>query len=210
MKQYRMLFAFLALMLAVSLACGSGSSTTTAPVVATNTKASALPNPPSNPSGNTSNSTGSSDLTTFVDKNNLLAFDLPSNWVYKNVPGDVYYTDVFTAPDESAKIESLVYNDGKAFSGTDNGRFALYLLNTYYSNTGKEGDIRVSTDQIMNDGSERLEWTSRGGGYQGVSFFELRGNDKLTFLMLTAWWSNNTEQATLDIVNNAIGSYHVP
>ena len=63
---------------------------------------------------------------------------------------------------------------------------------TYYSNTGKVGDIRVSSDQIMDDGSERLEWKSKGGDYSGVSFFETRGSDNSTFLMFTAWWVDGT------------------
>jgi hypothetical protein len=56
----------------------------------------------------------SSDIVTFVDENNLLGFDLPGDWFYEHNAYDKYYVDTFTSPDEvSAKIESLVYNDGK-------------------------------------------------------------------------------------------------
>jgi hypothetical protein len=214
MKQYRVLVAFAALLLMVGLACGVLSPDPTQAPPPTKSGPS-QPQAPSDPNDNNQENqgnSGSSDIVTFTDQNNLLAFDLPGDWTYENVPGEdgTYYIDVFTSPDESAKMESLVYDDGTAFTGTDNGRFALYLLNTFYSNTGQEGDIRVGSDQIMQDGSERLEWSSKSGGYSGVSFFELRGDPKTTFLMLTAWWDNNADQATLDAINNAISTYYVP
>lgn len=107
-------------------------------------------------------------------------------------------------------MESLVYNDGTSFVKSQKGQFALELINTFYSSTGQVGDIKVTGDQLMPDGSERLEWTSKGGGYSGMTFFETRGEDNSTFLMLSAWWMNDTDQATLDIINNAIASYHIP
>ncbi len=228
-SQYRMLFVFIAILVSISLACGAFSPAaepTVAPIP-TNpppptaaplpTSDSQLPNPsgPSNPAGgnagNSQTSGTSSDIVTFVDQNNLLGFDLPGDWFYEHNDYDNYYVDTFTSPDESsAKIESLVYNDGTAFVKNQNGQFALNLLNTYYSSTGKVGDIRVLGDQIMNDGSERLEWTSKGGGYSGYSYFETRGDDNATFLMFTVWYINDVDQATLDTVNNAINTYYIP
>ena len=226
-SQYRMLFAFVALLTSVSLACSALApaepTATPVPTVAPLPTAAPLPtsdvqlpNPsgPSNPAGgNTGNSQAgtSSDIVTFVDENNLLGFDLPGDWFYEHNAYDVYYVDTFTSPDESsAKVESLVYNDGEAFVKNQNGQFALYLLNTYYSSTGKVGDIRVLGDQIMQDGSERLEWTSKAGGYSGYSYFETRGDDNKTFLMFTVWYINDVDQATLDTVNNAVNTYYVP
>lgn len=214
MKQYRMLFVFIALMLAVSLACNGGSTPTAAPIP---TKAQSVPNPPSNngnppanPPSNGNSVGSSSDLVTFTDKNDLMAFELPGDWTYENGSDTNYYYDTFTSPDGTAKMESLVYNDGTPFVASQNGQFALGLLHNIYSNTGKEGDIRVSDDSIQADGSERLIWESKSGGYSGVSFFELRGSDKKTFLMLTAWWSNDSDQANVDAINAAIASYRIP
>ncbi|MBK6792037.1 MAG: hypothetical protein IPG80_05725 [Anaerolineales bacterium] len=84
------------------------------------------------------------------------------------------------------------------------------MINNFYSATGAVGDIRISSDQIMNDGSERLEWVSKSGGYSGVSFFETRGDDNSTFMMLTSWWMGSADQATIDTINNAIASYRIP
>ena len=158
--------------------------------------------PPSN--GN------SSDIVTFTDENNFLAFDVPGDWSYEQLTYDNAYIDRITAPDGSAIIDSLVYNDGAAFTGRDNGRFALQLLHEFYSNTGKEGDISISADEIMNDGSEKLTWKSKGGGYSGASFFELRGNDRMTFLMFTLYYSNDADQVILDVLDNAISTYAIP
>ena len=214
-SQYRMLFAIAVLLIAVGCLCNNTNVATSPTNVPAATNAPSLPNDPAptanvpQPNEPSSNGT-SSDIVTFVDQNNLLAFDLPGDWTYENIPSENFYTDVFTSPNEAAKIESLVYNDGQAFTGKDNGKFALYLLNTFYSSTGQVGDIRIASDQIMKDGSERLEWSSKGGGYTGVSFFELRGEDRKTFLMYTAWWVDDVDQATLDAVNNAIASYSIP
>ena len=146
-----------------------------------------------------------------------MAFDLPGNWTSEHTElGDaVYletdaYSDTFTAPDQSAIMESLVILTDTTLDNSISAGAALDLLHRYYSSTGKVGDIRVSSDQIMKDGSERLEWTSKGGGYSGVSFFELRGKNKKTWLMLTAWWDDDVDDATLDIVNAAIASYYIP
>ena len=60
----------------------------------------------------------------------------------------------------------------------------------------------------MPDGSERLTWSSRDGGYSGMSFFEVR--NKTTFLMFTVEWVNEAESDYADILNRAIESYYVP
>jgi hypothetical protein len=209
-SQYRMLFVFIGLLLAVSLACSGGSTAPTAAPVASNEPASSSVTQPPAATNPPASNAGSSDIVTFTDGKNLLAFDLPGDWVHKNNPGDKFYTDIFTSPDGTAKIESLVYNDGTAFSGQDNGKFALYLLNTFYSKTGKEGDIHISEDKIQPDGSEKLTWTSSGGGYSGVSFFELRGDDRKTFLMFTLYYSSDAPQAVLDVLDKAITTYKIP
>lgn len=226
-SQHRVLFAFIVLLVAISCICTNTNVAPTTPPtnVPAATSAPAVTsapapttNAPQPPSNNTPALNGtSSDLVTFVDQKNLLAFDLPGDWTYEHVElGDqVYsdanaYTDTFTSPDESAKMESLVIFAKITLSGSESGGAALDLLHRYYSATGKVGDIRVSSDQIMKDGSERLEWTSREGGYSGVSFFELRGDNRKTWLMLTAWWSDGVDQATLDAVNNAIATYTIP
>ncbi|MDO8754954.1 MAG: hypothetical protein Q7J80_13740 [Anaerolineales bacterium] len=214
-SQYRMLFAFVAILLAVSMAC-TGGSTPTPTTVPTN------PPPPTSAPQNTQvsppeQSGTSSDIVTFVDQNNLLAFDLPGDWTYEHVElgNQVYsdadaYSDTFASPDGFAKIESLVIFASTTVTNSVSAGVALDLLHRYYSTTGQVGDIRISSDQIMKDGSERFEWTSKSGGYSGVSFYEVRGSDKRTWLMYTLWWDNNADQTILDTIDNAIGSYYIP
>jgi hypothetical protein len=153
----------------------------------------------------------SGGLTTFTDQNELYAIDLPDDWSYGQTAdkeSNNYYIDTFTSPDQLALIENIVYDDGTAFTGSDKSRFSLYLLNTFYSNTGKEGDIRVSEDKIMQDGSERLTWSSKGGGYSGISFLETRGST--TFLFFTVEWVNSASDQYADILNAVIESYRIP
>jgi hypothetical protein len=153
-------------------------------------------------------STSNGDYVVFTDRNSLYQIEIPGDWIKSDGSGDAYYYDQFKAPDGRAFIENLVYDDGTTFTGNTNGKFALALLHTFYSNTGKEGDIKITNDKIMPDKSERLTWTSRGGGYSGMSFFEVR--NKTTFLLFTVEWVNEAESDYFDILNRAIESYDVP
>lgn len=200
-KNFLKLFAFLGLVVIVGLACNGGASPASPPQQPA-AQPAAQEDPPQN--------SGGSGLVTFTDQNELYQIDIPGNWNYEQTSGDNYYADVFTAPDEGAKVENIVYNDGTAFSGGQNGRFALDILNTFYSSTGEAGDIRVTDDSIMKDGSERLTWQSRGGDYSGVSFFEIRGSDRKTFLMFTVYWLDDAEDFYSETLNNVIDSYRLP
>ena len=200
-------FVIVVLLSILSSSCTAKSAPTEAP-----TAAATMDVPASTPQVTDTPipTSGGSEITMFVDQNNLFAIDLPSNWTRATEAQSDHYTDTFTSPDGSAKIESLIYNDGQPFEEAKNKDFALYLLNTYYSSTGRAGDIIINSDQMMENGTQRNEWNSKNGGYSGVSYFELRGDDKATFLMFTAQWKDGTEQATLDIVNQIITTFRVP
>jgi hypothetical protein len=204
MKSNRMLFGFITLLVIVSLACGGSAAEP-----ATNPTLPPVPTNPPAQQEQPQNQGSSNEIVTFTDENGLLAFDLPGDWTYEQTSDTNFYVDSFSSPDGSALIESLVYNDGTAFVKSQKGKFALDLINTFYSATGQVGDIRVTSDQIMDDGSERLEWSSKSGGFSGVSFLETRG-DNTTFLLFTAKWLDTVDQATFDAVNNAIASYRIP
>lgn len=148
--------------------------------------------------------------TTFTDQNNFYAIDVPGDWTYSNDVSEdnTVYIDTFTSPDGGAVIENIVYNDGTPFTGSQNGQFALLILNRFYSKTGKEGDIRVSSDQIMKDGSERLIWTSKEGKYSGYSYFEIR--DRNNFLMFTVNWGDAVKDQYFDTLMSVVDSYRLP
>ncbi len=206
-SQTRIPFLIVVLLSIMSSSCAAKSVPTEAPTVA-----AAMDVPASTPQVTDTPipASSSSEITTFVDQNNLFTIDLPADWTRAAEAQSDHYTDTFTSPDGSAKIESLIYNDGQPFEEAKNKDFALYLLNTYYSSTGRAGDIIINSDQMMENGTQRNEWNSKSGGYSGVSFFELRGDDKATFLMFTAQWKDGTEQATLDKVNQIIATFRVP
>jgi hypothetical protein len=209
-RSFFYLIAFAGLILAVGLACSALSGTpTSVPVSNPPTQQSLSPT-----SDNSTTSAGTStggDLITFTDQNKYYQIDLPGDWKYSQTldkTSNNYYIDSFKSPDENALIENIAYDDGTAFVGSENGRFALYLLNNFYSSTGKEGDIKVTNDSIQKDGSERLTWNSKSGGYSGISYFEVR--NKTTFLMFTVDWNNNYQSTYNDTLNNVISSYRLP
>lgn len=226
-SQYRMLFAMIALLLVTSLACYGGTPPTATPMP-TNTPAptkapqvappAATPGMPQPPSGSQLNdpppSNGnSSAVITVEDQNQLYVFDIPGDWFYESsdlgnaIYSDVYmYADTWKSPDGSGLIEGISgQSQGFNFDGTTSTGVALDLLNTYYSATGREGDIRISDTSTAEDGSTRFDWISKGGDYSGISWFEIRGSR--TFLMWTVNWANTADQSVLDALDNAINTY---
>jgi len=210
------LFSFVALIVMVGLACNGGPTPTPIPVQPQPTPQQQLqptpqqeqPTPQPQPTVEQATQESSGGLKTFTDQNKYFEIDIPSDWAYTQTVDSTdnnYYIDTFASPDELALVENIVYDDGTAFSGSDKARFALYLLNTFYSKTGKEGDIRVSDDRIMDDGSERLTWTSKGNGASGISFLETRGSR--TFLFFTVEWVNSAKDLYLDTLNQVVASY---
>lgn len=218
----------LAMMAFVSLACMGGSGTpepvvvTEAPqqpeepvvvtVVVTSAPAEEEPAPTEDEPAPTEEVTSSGGFVTFTDRNELYSIEVPADWYYEETVDEengYYYIDTFTSPDGGAVIENIVYDDGTKFTGNQKSKFSLYLLNTFYSYTGREGDIRVSDYASMEDGSERMIWTSKGGGYSGISFLETRSNGT-TFLFFTVDWGNSYEETYLDTLNYVIESYTIP
>ena len=214
-------FVFVLVIVAmVSLACGlfgggdtptieepsaQPESPTQAPAIEQPTQAPAVEQPTETPSS-------SGDFVKFTDQNDLYTIEVPADWNYEqtyDAENNYYYIDTFTSPDGGAVVENIVYDDGTPFTGNQKSKFALYLLNTFYSSTGKEGDIRVTDDSIMKDGSERLTWESKGGGYSGISFLEIRSNGT-TFLFFTVDWGNDVEDTYIDTLNYIIESYTIP
>jgi hypothetical protein len=192
------LFGLVALMLAVGLACGSSTPTAT-------------PAPTAAPAPTESATPSGGEWVTFTDENDYLALDLPANWEYTQTvdsENNNWYWDVFTAPDGGARIESIVYDDGTAWTGSQIGKTALQWLHQFYSSTGKEGDIRISDDSIQKDGSERLTWASKGGNYSGISFFEIR--KPTAMLMFTVLWDDASAEQYGDVLDQVIGSYRTP
>jgi len=192
------LLGLMVLMLGIGLACGSPAPTpTAAPTVA--------------PPEPTEVASSGGEWVTFTDENDYLQLDVPGDWEYsqdKDTENDYWYWDVFVSPDGHGRVDSVVFDDGTAWTGSSSGKQALYMLHEFYSSTGEEGDIRVSDDSIQKDGSERLVWESKAGDYSGISFFEVR--NKTAFLMFTVWWDNDFEDQYLDTLNSVIDSYRVP
>jgi hypothetical protein len=214
-KGIRYIITFVSALMAVSMACSlfSGSDTPITEEPAMQQEPPTKPEPPTieEPTEEPVSDTGG-DFVTFTDQNDLYSIEVPADWTYEqsyDSENNYYYIDTFTSPDGGAVIENIVYDDGKPFTGNQKSKFSLYLLNTFYSSTGTEGDIKVTDDSIMKDGSERLTWESKSGGYSGISFLEVRSNGT-TFLFFTVDWGNDVEDTYIDTLNYVIESYTIP
>jgi hypothetical protein len=108
---------------------------------------------------------------TFRDEQYALSFEVPEYWLYEHISVDNTNSDTFSAPDQRAAIQSLVYEDDEEVNKQLAGEFSLVLLREYYN-----PDIVITRDDVLTDGSERLEWYSPGGKYHGVTIFRTRDN----------------------------------
>jgi hypothetical protein len=207
-RSYLFLLGLISFVLAVGLACNALSGTPTQPATQ---PPQTQPAPATQSNNITTDTPNSSALVTFTDQNKFYQIEVPGDWKYsqtKDTKNNYYYIDTFTSPDGNAVIENITYDDGTAFAGSDESKFGLYLLNTFYSKTGKEGDIKVTEEKPQSDGSDRLTWYSKAGGYTGLSFLEIRKGT--TFLMFTVNWNNDYKDTYLDTLNQVIASYVVP
>lgn len=231
-RGYLFLIGFAVFLMIVGIACNGGATPTAQPVQINNNTNSSNSNSNTNANTNDSNTntsntntntndsntntsntntSNSSTLVTFTDQNKFYKIDVPGNWKHdhtKDSQNNYYYIDTFTSPDGNAVIENIAYDDGTAFAGSDEATFGLKLLNTFYSKTGKEGDIKVTEEKAQSDGSDRLTWYSKAGGYTGFSYLEIRNGT--TFLMFTVNWNNDFKDTYLDTLNKVIASYIIP
>lgn len=211
MKRFFPLFSLMFLLLVVSLACSAGAAPAPAvtPIQQNQQNQQNLPDPsPVPPTATEPPADNSGGLKTFTDKNNLYQIQVPSDWVYKQNTGENYYIDQFKSPDEKALVENIVYDDGTTFNGGQKGKFALQLIYQFYSSDGTSSDIKITSDQLMDDGSERLLWQSKGG-YSGASYFETR-TGRTTFLMFTIEWLDDAKDLYFDTLNQIVESYLIP
>jgi len=144
-------------------------------------------------------------ITTFTDKNNLFQFEVPLAWTYSYDEATNIYSDSFTSPDGHSIINNITYDDGTATSKSQAGALALTILNQVFSNGAN--DIKINSDKVQADGSERLTWTSRSGGYSGQTFFETRGT---TFLMLNWLVDKGYEEMFGPVFDNTLSTYSIP
>lgn len=203
-RGYLFLLGFAVFLMVVGIACNIGATPTAQP-----TQPQPQPQPtPTEPNSNINDTGNGSALVIFTDHNKFYQIEIPGDWTRASNSGPNAYIDQFKAPDGDALVENISYNDGKPFAGAQNGQFALHLLHQFYSNTGKEGDVRVSSDKLMQDGAERLTWTSKGRGFSGLSYFRVR--DGVNFMMFTVEWSNDRQSQYADILDKISASYKVP
>jgi hypothetical protein len=203
------LFAFGAVMLAAALAC---LPTTVVPTAAPTSApqvivVTATPEPQSLASPTASNG----GLVTFTDQNKYFAIDVPGDWAYSqdvDTTNSNWYWDIFKAPDGHAAVESIVYDDGTAWTTANTGPTFRDWLHKFYSSTGKEGDIRITDDSTQKDGSERLTWSSKGSRRSGVTYVEVR--KPTAGLMFTIWWDDGYSDQYKTLLDDVVTSYRNP
>ena len=141
-------------------------------------------------------------IYTFEGPDALFTIEVPTPWEYERTESDVVIVDTFYAPDEHAVIQNIAYDDGEEITRSEAGAFGLELLRSSYAE-----DIRILDDQVQPDGSERLIWTSSGGGYSGTSFLETRGT---TFLLFTIMHDDEYEDVYTGTLNYTVETYTIP
>jgi hypothetical protein len=139
---------------------------------------------------------------TFTDPEGYFSFDAPYAWRHEVYSETYAVVDTFWSPDELAYVENIKYDDGTTISKSLSGAFALDLLHKFYAS-----DVKISSDKVQPDGSERLTWNSPSSGQSGMSFFETRGT---TFLMLTLSSQDSVGYVYSPVFDSVVASYAVP
>jgi hypothetical protein len=139
----------------------------------------------------------------FVGPEKLFAFSVPYGWTHTTSTEDVATLDSFNSPDDITYIETIIYDDGTEISQSLAGRFALTLLKEFYDFS----DVRVSADEPLADGREKLTWSSKASGVDGSSYFESRDT---TFIMLTWIVEQDATAFYLPLWEVVADSYYVP
>ena len=143
------------------------------------------------------------DWWTFNADYDYFTMQVPLAWYYAYTTTDDLIVDLFTAPDNKAFIESIIYDDGTVFDKSDIGRIVLeYLRNAYAE------DLKVTDDQVQPDGSERLFWHSANNYLTGITFFERRGDT--TILVLTLASDDDVWETYVDLFDMVLTSYDIP
>ena len=148
------------------------------------------------------------NLATFTDQNKYYQIKLPKEWKHEQSSGSHYYVDTFTSPDGNAVIQNIAYDDGTPIAGSTNAQFALDLLGKYFGTAGQAGSITINDTGMMNDGSERVNWTSVPLDASGISFIEVR-NDTI-FLIFTVEWKNKYKNQYFNTLDQVVASYSAP
>ncbi|HUH97019.1 MAG TPA: hypothetical protein VLZ89_06660 [Anaerolineales bacterium] len=149
-----------------------------------------------------------SNLSAFTDQNRYYQIQLPKDWKHDQSSGSHYYVDTFTSPDGNAVIQNIAYDDGTPIVASTNAQFALDLLDKYFGASDRTDSITISDTSMMNDGSERLSWSSAPTDSAGISFIEIRG--QTTFLIFTVAWKNRYKSQYFNILDQVVASYTVP
>lgn len=127
-------------------------------------------------------------FTTFESPEGVLSLDVPGAWVSETDNSTPNLTSYLFHPETGgAVIHYMLYDDGKTYINQgDAGKITLQLLNQGYTNGA--GDIKISKDEPMKDGSEELTWESLDGGYSGITIFKGKGT---TLALITFAYSND-------------------
>lgn len=139
----------------------------------------------------------------FIAPNDVFALNVPYGWAHTTDSDDVATLDSFNSPDDATSIETIIYDDGVEISQSLAGEFALTLLKEFYDFS----DVRVSADETLNDGREKLAWSSAASGVEGISYFESRGT---TFIMLMWIVERSATAFYLPFWEEMANSYYVP
>jgi len=147
-------------------------------------------------------------LRTFTDRKGYYQIQVPSSWRYEGSGGDHYYVDSFIAPGGGALAQNIAYDDGTPVVSSGQAQFALDLLGKYVRPGAATALITITDTSMMNDGSERLNWTAPAESISGITFIEIR--QQTTFLIFTVEWRESEKAAYFNTLDSVVASYSAP
>ncbi len=131
--------------------------------------------------------------------NAYFSLEPPVYWELEHTQGEYTFVDTFHSPDERALLQIIVYDDGEQISRSVAGDFVQVLLRDYYTT-----DIDVTSDIVLPDGRERLEWKSTPQNYRGRTYFETQGS---ALIVITTMAEETYAEDYLNYLDQIIATY---
>lgn len=134
-----------------------------------------------------------------LQSNGYFSILVPPYWDYRRTEREYTIIETFTAPDEKAVIQTLVYDDGKSMTMNVAGDLTLALLRNNYTY-----QIKIDNDEFLKDGRELLTWHSLDGSYQGLTTFITR---ETAVYILTVMWGSDPDLYYQTVLESVLMSY---
>ncbi len=105
----------------------------------------------------------------------------------------------FLAPDKRASVQVVIFSKGSLVTQEVKASKTLEIMRKLYGY-----DLRASTDKVLPDGREQLEWYAARRGISGITYFDSAGTSIFIFSVV---WNDATKYLYKPVLDEVIASF---